>query len=86
MPEDLGNLYVEVNIPEFVVRVVKGGEIIHEERIVSGRDRNADADLLKPDAHHRCAAPLERAGLHQDQRASSGPESRRRSASGGRDS
>lgn len=36
MPEDLGNLYVWVNIPEFMVRVVKDGAIIHEERIVSG--------------------------------------------------
>ena len=37
MPEDLGKFYVNVNIPEFMVRVVKNGEVIHEERIVSGR-------------------------------------------------
>ncbi|MGE0055594.1 MAG: L,D-transpeptidase family protein [Hyphomicrobium sp.] len=38
MPEDLGETYVWVNIPEFLVRVVKHGEIIHEERIIAGRN------------------------------------------------
>jgi murein L,D-transpeptidase YcbB/YkuD len=37
MPEDLGKFYVMVNIPEFKVRVISNGEVIHEERIVSGR-------------------------------------------------
>jgi murein L,D-transpeptidase YcbB/YkuD len=37
MPEDLGDFYVTVNLPEFKVRVVKNGEVIHEERIVAGR-------------------------------------------------
>lgn len=37
MPEDLGETYVWVNVPEFLVRVVKQGQIIHEERIVAGR-------------------------------------------------
>jgi L,D-transpeptidase YcbB len=36
MPDDLGDFHVWVNIPEFLVRVVKGGEIIHEERIIIG--------------------------------------------------
>jgi len=36
MPDDLGDFHVWVNIPEFVVRVVKNGEIIHEERIITG--------------------------------------------------
>ena len=36
MPDDLGDVHVWVNIPEFLVRVVKGGEIIHEERIITG--------------------------------------------------
>jgi L,D-transpeptidase YcbB len=36
MPEDLGNFYVWVNIPDFMVRVVKDGKIVHEERIVVG--------------------------------------------------
>jgi len=36
MPEELGETYVWVNLPEFLVRVVKRGEVIHEERIVAG--------------------------------------------------
>lgn len=36
MPADLGQLYVQVNLPEFVLRVVKNGEVIHTERIVAG--------------------------------------------------
>lgn len=37
MPEDLGATHVYVNIPEFMVRVVKDDAIIHSERIVTGR-------------------------------------------------
>jgi len=36
MPDDLGQLHIFVNVPEFLVRVIKDGTIIHEERIVSG--------------------------------------------------
>ncbi len=36
MPDDLGRLYVWVNIPEFMVRVVKDGAVIHEERVITG--------------------------------------------------
>jgi murein L,D-transpeptidase YcbB/YkuD len=37
MPADLGDLYVWVNIPEFTLRVVKNGEVIHTERIIAGK-------------------------------------------------
>jgi murein L,D-transpeptidase YcbB/YkuD len=40
MPDDLGDFHVWVNIPEFLVRVVKNGEIIHEERIITGTTSN----------------------------------------------
>ncbi len=40
MPDDLGDLHIWVNIPEYLVRVVKGGEIIHEERIIIGEQNN----------------------------------------------
>jgi len=36
MPEDMGDLYVWVNIPEFTLRVVKNGEVIHTERVITG--------------------------------------------------
>ncbi len=35
-PRDLGAKHIYVNIPEFLVRVVDRGQIIHEERIVTG--------------------------------------------------
>ncbi len=37
MPEDLGKTYVWVNLPEYLVRVVKEGRVIHEERIIAGQ-------------------------------------------------
>lgn len=36
MPEDLGSFYVWVNIPEFLIRVVKNDEIVFTERITAG--------------------------------------------------
>ena len=37
MPEDMGNFYVWVNVPEFTVRVVKNGQVIHTERVITGK-------------------------------------------------
>ncbi len=37
MPEDMGDFYVWVNIPEFKVRVVKNGKVIHSERVIVGK-------------------------------------------------
>ncbi|MFA6141597.1 MAG: L,D-transpeptidase family protein [Hyphomicrobium sp.] len=36
MPADLGQLYVNVNIPEFTLRIVKTGDVIHTERVITG--------------------------------------------------
>lgn len=36
MPADMGSVYVWNNIPEFMQRVVKGGEVLRAERIVVG--------------------------------------------------
>jgi murein L,D-transpeptidase YcbB/YkuD len=36
MPEDRGDLYVTVNIPEFTLRIVKNGAAIHTERVITG--------------------------------------------------
>ncbi|MGQ0671899.1 MAG: L,D-transpeptidase family protein [Hyphomicrobium sp.] len=36
MPDDLGDFYVTVNIPEFMLRIVKGGAVVHEERVITG--------------------------------------------------
>jgi murein L,D-transpeptidase YcbB/YkuD len=40
MPESLGELYVWVNIPEFMVRVVRNGQVIHSERVITGTVEN----------------------------------------------
>jgi murein L,D-transpeptidase YcbB/YkuD len=37
MPEDLGAFYVWVNVPEFMLRVVKNGQVIHAQRVVVGK-------------------------------------------------
>jgi murein L,D-transpeptidase YcbB/YkuD len=36
LPHDLGPYYVNVNIPEFMLRVVEGGKIVHTTRVVVG--------------------------------------------------
>ena len=36
LPEDLGQLYVTVNVPEYMIRVVKAGEPIFTERVTVG--------------------------------------------------
>jgi L,D-transpeptidase YcbB len=36
LPEDLGNMYVWVNVPEYTIRIVKDGEVIFTERITAG--------------------------------------------------
>lgn len=40
MPEDLGDLHVMPNIPEYRIRVIKNGRIIHSERMVTGKVAN----------------------------------------------
>ena len=37
MPAALGETYVQVNIPEFKVRLVMNGAVIHKERVVTGK-------------------------------------------------
>jgi murein L,D-transpeptidase YcbB/YkuD len=37
MPESLGDFYVWVNVPEYTLRVVKDGKVIHTERVVAGK-------------------------------------------------
>jgi murein L,D-transpeptidase YcbB/YkuD len=37
MPPDLGSIYVQINIPEFMVYIVKNGRTIHSEKAVVGK-------------------------------------------------
>jgi murein L,D-transpeptidase YcbB/YkuD len=48
MPDQLGELYVWVNVPEFTLRVVKGGNVIHTERVIVGK-RETPTPVLSQD-------------------------------------
>jgi murein L,D-transpeptidase YcbB/YkuD len=48
MPADLGKFYVQVNIPEFKVRVVDNGNVIFDERIVVGREQTQTPIFSSP--------------------------------------
>ncbi len=39
-PDDFGAFHVEVNIPEFAVRIVRDGEAVHAARVVVGTPKN----------------------------------------------
>ena len=41
MPEQLGDTHVIVNIPEFQMRLVKGGAVVHAERVITGKPDTA---------------------------------------------
>jgi murein L,D-transpeptidase YcbB/YkuD len=40
MPRDLGKFHVMVNVPEFMVRVVRDGAPVHETRVIVGTPKN----------------------------------------------
>ncbi len=40
LPRDMGEFHVEVNIPEFEVRVFDNGKVIHQTRVVTGKVTN----------------------------------------------
>ena len=40
MPRELGDFHVHANIPEFRIRVIKDGSIIHSERMITGKVKN----------------------------------------------
>lgn len=37
MPDDLGSYHVWVNVPEYLIRVVRDGKVVHTERVVVGK-------------------------------------------------
>ncbi len=41
VPTEFGNYHVRVNIPEYLVRVIKDEKIIHQERVVTGKIKHA---------------------------------------------
>ncbi len=68
MPEQLGDFYVWVNIPEFLLRVVKDGKVIHTERVVVGK-RDTPTPVLSQDLEQVIFHPVVgRAGIDQEAR------------------
>ena len=39
LPRDLGDLYIWNNLPSFQTQLVKNGQVIHEERIIIGKEK-----------------------------------------------
>ena len=37
MPADLGATHVEINIPQYQMQLIKGGTVVHTERVVTGK-------------------------------------------------
>jgi len=46
LPNDMGDRYVQVNVPEFIVRVMDGERTAFKERIVVGKPRYATPSLV----------------------------------------
>jgi murein L,D-transpeptidase YcbB/YkuD len=51
MPEDMGSLYVWNNLPEFQTRVIKNGEVVHQERIIVGKP-NTQTPVFSDEMNH----------------------------------
>ena len=39
-PRDMGERHIWINLPEYMFRVIKGGRVVHEDRIVAGSPKN----------------------------------------------
>jgi murein L,D-transpeptidase YcbB/YkuD len=37
LPQDLGSRHIEVNLPEYALRVVENGKVIHQARVIVGK-------------------------------------------------
>ncbi|MBA4130370.1 MAG: hypothetical protein C0519_02985 [Hyphomicrobium sp.] len=51
MPDDMGKMYVWNNLPEFQTRVIKAGEVIHQERIIIGKP-NTQTPVFSDEMNH----------------------------------
>jgi murein L,D-transpeptidase YcbB/YkuD len=48
MNPDLGDMYMIANVPEFMIRLMKGGEMLHTERIVAGETGKQSSIFSRP--------------------------------------
>jgi len=51
MPADMGEFYIWNNLPEFQTRIVKGGEVVHQERIIIGKS-NTQTPVFSDHMNH----------------------------------
>ena len=66
LPHDLGSFYVNVNIPEFMVRVMEDGKPVHTARVVVGKP-DKQTPIFSKEMQEIVFNPyLERAELDQD--------------------
>ncbi len=56
MPRDLGRYYVQVNVPEFMVRLVRDGAVHHETRVVVGK-RSNQTPIFSDEMEHLVVNP-----------------------------
>ena len=61
MPEHPGDLHIQDNLPEFMARVFKKGQVIHSAKIVIGKVETPTADILGQHAHRRLPPRVGRA-------------------------
>ncbi len=57
MPRDLGDFYVNVNVPEFMVRIVDDGVLSHETRVVVGQ-RTHRTPIFSDEIEHLIVNPF----------------------------
>ena len=58
LPHDLGEFYVTVNIPEFMLRVKDDGKPIHNARVVVGKPNTQTPVFSERDAGRSCSVPI----------------------------
>ena len=56
-PREFGSFYVQVNVPEFMVRIVDEDEVIHETRVVVGKRSNRTA-IFSDEIEHMMVNPF----------------------------
>ena len=59
MPLNLGTVYVQDNVPEFMLYVVKNGKTIHSDKIAVGELTLCHADFLRRHADHRIQSGMD---------------------------
>ncbi len=81
---DLGDTYVQNNIPEFTTRMFRGGKLVHQERIVTGKTDTQNSDFLGRVADGRFPAVLECSGKYQMEGTAAAADAQRRRLGQGR--